>query len=154
MLPLGSVPNFFGSFCASIRARRYSEFYPLNVSLLAMLRAFGRNNFPLPKKIFRISWKRVSCIALFFLEINSIFFCRKEISLSSFGNASFLIFAKRQIFLLKETAAFFQIFLCQSSVDPSAWNLSCPRGYLEFRFREMLTSAAVFRGFASFGRER
>lgn len=103
MLPLGSVPNFFGSFCASIRARRYSEFYPLNVSLLAM-RAFGRNNFPLPKKIFRISWKRVSCIALFFLEINSIFFCRKEISLSSFGNTSFLIFAKRQIFLLKETA--------------------------------------------------
>lgn len=102
--------------------QRYSEFFFPNVSLLAILWVFERNNFPFLKKIFQIFCP--SYITLFFLEITSIFvLCQKKER--NLLLKMFHLFTDRQKFLLEREeqhlTAFLQILWCQSSVVSLAW---------------------------------
>ena len=148
MFPLVTLP--FVHFCAFVYVQRYNEFFFLNVSFLAILRVFDRNNFP--KKMS--DFLSVFCITLFFLEIISL---PKESKKSSFGNVSFIHSRLAEISSRRRGVTFDCIFA--NSLTPIFrgffdMNLPCPRRYLGFRFREIFTSTVVFREFASFGRER
>lgn len=154
MFSFVTLPNFVHFYAFTLHVQRYSEFFFLNVSLLTILRVFDRNNFPFSKKICQIFC--LFCITLFFLEITSIFvLCQKKVR-NLLLEIFHLFTTNWQKFFLEgekqHLTAFLQILWCQSSVI--SLNLPCPRRYLGFRFREIFTLAAVFRGFASFGRER
>lgn len=134
---LGEFSNFSSAFCAFVRTRSYREFFFLNVSLLATLRAFDWDNFPLPKKIFRISQRyAVSCCFILLKYIPSR--PREDTFADSCGNAFALFFAERPKLLVEEEPAFDRFFA----------NSLALRSFLKFvrrRFRFGEIRTVVFR---------
>jgi len=95
--------------------QRYREFFFLNVSLLATLRALDWDNFPLPKKIFRISRQyAVSCCFIF--PWNTFHLAVEKISPPVVGNAFALFFAERPKLFVEEQPAFDRSFANSSAL--------------------------------------